>query len=80
MIIETNTFNVASFNSFHHKIQLLFWLEREMKIIRLYIDVKHDIIQFYDIPNNMYKLMEKVFRITREKPKTKDELFKMYIH
>ena len=51
-----------------------------MKIKRFQVDVKSDdIITFYDIPENEYKLICKIFRITRAKPSNMHKLFTMYV-
>ena len=46
---------------------------------RLNIGIDIDDINFFIIPDARYKLIKKVFRIAREKPKDKKELFSLYI-
>jgi hypothetical protein len=69
----------VNLNSSFHKIKLLYQLEKEIGITHLCVDVKIENMTFFDIPNNMFQLMKKVFRIERAKPKNKNELIKLYI-
>jgi hypothetical protein len=50
-----------------------------MKIKPLQVDAKIDDISFPNISDKEFELMKKTFRITRQKPKTKHEVFQMYI-
>ena len=47
--------------------------------INIQIPKREDEITFYDIPENEYNLICKIFRITRAKPSNIHELFKMYV-
>ena len=76
---ETGSFSLVNFGTTYHKLQLVLKLEKEMKINRLQIDAKINEITFYEIPDKLYNLFKKTFRITRPKPKNTNDLFKMYI-
>ena len=77
--LERDNYNVTVMGSTYHKIKHIIKLEQHMKIKRYQVDVKLDDITFYDIPENEYKLICKIFRITRAKPSDIHELFKMYV-
>ena len=77
--LENSSFTINNINSSYHKIKLLMELERDMKINHLQLDVKLSNINMCTIPDNKFHLMKKVFRIKRNKPTTKDELFQLYI-
>ena len=51
-----------------------------MSIKRLQVDAKLSDITFYDIPDIEFQLISRTFNIQRPKPKTTDELFKLYIY
>jgi hypothetical protein len=77
--LEAENFTVCIYNSLAHKNVLRANLEKQMKIKPLRVDVKIEDITFFNISDNEFSLIKKTFRITRQKPKTKNELFQMYI-
>ena len=66
-------------SSTYHKIKHIKSLEQRMKIQKYQINAKLDDITYFDIPDNEYILICKLFEKNRKKPLTKDELFKLYI-
>lgn len=77
--LERDNYNITIMSSTYHKIKHIKSLEQRMKIQKYQINAKLDDITFFDIPDNEYVLISKVFRIVRKKPSTKDELLKLYI-
>jgi hypothetical protein len=77
--LETENFTVCIYNSLAHKNLLRANFEKQMKIKPLQVDVKIEDITFFNISDKEFELFKKTFRITRQKPKTKNELFQMYI-
>ena len=66
-------------NSIYHKISIVKQLAKTMNVQFLDISIKPDDISFYVINNKKWLLMQKMFRINRKVPSTKDEMFKLYI-
>jgi hypothetical protein len=79
--LERDNYNITNLASIYHKIKNLIILENKMNIKRFEVDAKINNITFYDIPDNEFKLLSKIFSITkRTKPKNIDDLFKLYIY
>ena len=66
--LERDNYNVTVMTSTYHKIKHIKSFEQRMKIQKYQIDVKLDDVTFFDIPQNEYLLICKLFRIKREKP------------
>ena len=77
--LERDNYNITVMSSTYHKIKHIQYLESRMKIKRYQVDVKLDDITFFDISENEYALICKVFRIIRKKPSNNDDLFKLYV-
>ena len=61
------------------KLEHIKSLEQRMKIQKYQINAKIDDIIYFDISDDEYQLICKLFRIVRKKPSTNYELFKLYI-
>jgi len=77
--IENENYNIQCMNSIYHKISMVKQLTKDMNVQFLDISIKPDDISFYVINNKKWLLMQKMFRINRKVPSTKDEMFKLYI-
>lgn len=77
--LERDNYNITVMSSIYHKIKHIKSLEQRMKIQKYQINAKLENITYYDISDNEYTLICKLFRIVRKKPSSKDELFKLYI-
>jgi hypothetical protein len=78
--LERDNYNITNITSTYHKIKHVLRLENKMSIKRLQVDAKLSDITFYDIPDIEFQLINRTFNIMRPKPKTTDELFKLYIY
>ena len=77
--LERDNYNITVMSSTYHKIKHIKSLEQRMKIQKYQINAKLDDITYFNIPDNEYILICKLFEKIRKKPLTKDELFKLYI-
>ena len=77
--LERDNYNITVMSSTYHKIKHIKSLEQRMKIQKYQINAKLDDITYFNIPDNEYILICKLFEKNRKKPLTKDELFKLYI-
>lgn len=77
--LERDNYNVTVMTSTYHKIKHIKSFEQRMKIQKYQIDVKLDDVTFFDIPQNEYLLICKLFRIKREKPSNNYKLLNLYV-
>ena len=77
--IERDNFSVGNINSSYHKVKIVMDLEKKMNIQRLDVGVNAKNVNFFDIPNNEYDLIKKVFKAGRVKPTNAYELIKLYV-
>ena len=78
--LERDNYNITNITSTYHKIKHVIRLENKMNIKRLQVDVKLSDITFYNISDSEFQLICRTFDIIRPKPKSTDELFKLYIY
>ena len=76
--LHNDNYNAVVNNSIYHKIKILYDIERGMNITHLNVN-KCNEIKMYNIPEDTFKYMKKIFRITRPKPSNTKDLFILYI-
>ena len=74
--LEKDNYSITNLGSSYHKIKQILLLAKSMNIQRLEIDKKD--FTFYEISDNQYKLISKIFRCTKPKPTDKYTLMKLY--
>ena len=73
--LEHDNYTVTNIASPYHKIKQILFLAKEMNIQLL--EINKD-FTFYNISDNQYKLICKIFRTEKAKPKDKYNLMKLY--
>ena len=77
--IEEESYNIQCLGSIYHKISIVRQLAKDMNVIFLDVNIHPNDITFNVINDKKWLLMQKMFRINRKIPTTKDEMFKLYI-
>ena len=77
--LERDNYNITNLGSTYHKIKHVIWLENKLNIKRFEVDAKVQTMTYFEMSDVCYKLISKVFRISRKKPTNIYELQKLYI-
>ena len=76
--LEMDNYTVTNLGSVFHKIRQISLLSKSMNLSHR-LEVNKVDFTFVDISDNQYKLISKIFRISRNKPTNKYTLMKLYV-